>query len=104
MDVYALLQVRAVSGSGSAVNRSINSREAHTKVAAASRLFVTVAVWACAQGVAFAQSAAAGSGTDALPGVHEVPFALAPKRGLSARLGLGYGVTEAVLRDDESHH
>jgi hypothetical protein len=40
---------------------------------------------------------------DALPGVHEVPLAMPGTIGMNARLGLGYGWTEAVLKMGDSH-
>jgi hypothetical protein len=46
----------------------------------------------------------AGSGVDALPGVHEVPFAGPNAESFKARLGLGYGWTEPVLKMDDTHH
>jgi Carboxypeptidase regulatory-like domain len=45
-----------------------------------------------------------GHGIDALPGVHEVPLAGPNVEGLNARLGLGYGWTESVLKMDDTHH
>jgi len=46
----------------------------------------------------------AGSGVDALPGIHEVPLSVRTQAGLNARLGLGYGWTEPVLKMDDTHH
>lgn len=53
---------------------------------------------------AAAQPARAGNAPDALPGVYDVPLLLPRPLGYAARVGLGYGLTEAVLSDDDSHH
>jgi hypothetical protein len=57
----------------------------------------------CASSVR-AQSARVGRGPDALPAVAEVPLSVAATRGIGARVGLGYGLTEAVLGADDTHH
>lgn len=44
-----------------------------------------------------------GTGLDALPGVHEVPLAVQNPGVFGIRLGLGYGWTESVLEEDDSH-
>ena len=48
-------------------------------------------------------SSAPGTGLDALPGVHEVPIGVQARPGIAARAGFGYGWTEAVLNQNDSH-
>lgn len=45
-----------------------------------------------------------GGGPDALPAVYEVPFAAPTPLGFGARFGLDYGLTESVLKEDDTHH
>jgi hypothetical protein len=76
---------------------------------AAPRLNVAIALaiaLACSASTARAQVEAprAGTGVDALSGVHEVPLALPSPAAVNTRLGLGYGWTEAVLKMSDSHH
>lgn len=51
-----------------------------------------------------AAAAVPTTGSDALPGVYEVPLAVQPNEGIAARGGLSYGWTEAVLKMKDSHH
>lgn len=73
-------------------------------IALSALIVVTIVTSQRARVRAQAQRERAGSGVDALAGVHEVPLAVRSSEGVKARLGLGYGWTEPVLKMNDSHH
>jgi hypothetical protein len=82
----------------------IAKSRAGAAIALSTLIVVTLVSSQRARVSAQAQPERAGSGVDALPGVHEVPLAVRGPEGLKTRLGLGYGWTESVLKMNDSHH